>query len=1700
MRTSRQSLALTWRRAVVAAVATALVLVVTPAQVAHAAPGLSVDLKVLLVSDGGEQTAAFAELMDREGVPYTTVNAAPGHPAITDAFLADAATRRGHFQAIILPNQAGTGLSAAEMTALANYERTYGVRQVNAYTFPGASTGQGTPTTVDPLDGAAATVTSAGLEGPFAYLTGSLTIDDIDPAVNEVYAYLAGPAASLPAGETFTPLVNATKGGVSGAIVGVYAHDFREELSITAAYNINQQWFNEVGHGILTWATRGMHLGYHRNYLAVHVDDIFLADSRWSSINNCTPGDTPTCHYSGFEALTGDIRMTAADVTRLVNWQHANGFKFDMLFNGQGSDERTEPEDPEDPESPPRVDLLTNAFLAAKNEFTWVNHTYSHPFLGCLQIAPTVSTSDWHCATTSENTGYYDDTLVPFAQESGGIKWLGTAKLLEEVQKNQAWATDHELPNFDPSALVTGEHSGLLTTPQQPIDNPFLGPVLDTAGIAYTGSDASREEGSRFVSNSSARTLPRHPMNIFYNAGKYADEVDEYNWIYTAAPGGSGICTSSGNSTCITALPNANATQAQSSFLNYIVPIEVRNAYRYVITGDPRPFYAHQSNIAEDGILYPVVKGILDRYTGTHKTTVSPLVTEDLVSLGEIMDRSSDWTAAMAGVSAYVDADGVHVSGPDGTSVPLTVPTGTTVNVGSFEAYDGELSGWFSASSSGALVAVPPTALGGYIGHTVPDAPAAVLGTPGPEFYGSIALTWTAPLETGNSPITDYVIERSLATGTPSWGNPLFFTTESSYLVTGLTENTQYIFRIRAVNAVGTSEWSVNSAPILAKPAQYEATDASVAAPDVVFGNAATVTLTVPTTNGHAPTGTATLTIDGGPYTAGIVGNTATFSVPGLAVGAHPYSVAYGADLYILPLTRTGSLAVTKAAAAATGAVVVHSSPVKTGSYQVTVTPPTGLPEATGGVTVTLSKDGVDKVLTGTLSGGAATLDLPVLPAGTWTAAVAYAGDANYNTATAVGASVESVKAAVTVSGVVGTASTPQSTGTYSVTVAQETGLPDATGNVTVTLTNGAAEPVVVGGTLSTGAVTIDLPVLPAGTWEASVAYVGDDNYAATTVGGASVVSTKAAVTVAGAVNVASTPQKPGTYDVTVTQPDGLAAATGSVTVTLTNGSDTTTATAALSAGAVTIDLPTLHAGTWTASVAYAGDANYNAATVDTNSVDSTKDTASVAGAVGTAPSPQETGTYDIAVTAPSGLALATGSVTVTLAHGSDSHELTGTLTGGAVTVTVPKLPVGTWAASVAYGGDENYAATTVAGAEVVSTTGPVTVTGAVVASPSPQHTGSYSVTLTPEASLAAPTGTVTVTLTKGTDTETITGTLTDGAATLEVPALAAGTWAAAIAYSGDSNYAAPTATGASVLSQPDDVSAVPGSVTKQPTSTTAGSYKVTVTPPSGYTAPSGNVTVVLKRGTSTRTLSGSLSGGTVTLPVARIAAGTWTAEIRYLGDANYAAKTAVGPSVVSVKGAVSKISTSVTKRPTPTKAGTYKITVSPPSTLPHPTGKVTLTLTKGSVTKKIAGTLKSGVVSVTVPKLPNGVWKASVAYAGDATYASKTSAGAYVVVGHTKVSKILTTVTKAPTTKATGSYKVTVTHSTGLPTVTGKVTVTLKKGSTTKKVYGTLSSGAVTVKLPKLPKGTWKVSVAYAGSSVYVKAGATGASVVVTK
>jgi hypothetical protein len=110
---------------------------------AFLAPSLSVDLKVLIISTGtpAEDVGLdyIDDVLDERGVPYDVLDAS--RDTLTAATLASGNT--GFYNGIILTSTdlylpgGGSGFTAAEWTALHNYERTFSVRESVLSGWPG---------------------------------------------------------------------------------------------------------------------------------------------------------------------------------------------------------------------------------------------------------------------------------------------------------------------------------------------------------------------------------------------------------------------------------------------------------------------------------------------------------------------------------------------------------------------------------------------------------------------------------------------------------------------------------------------------------------------------------------------------------------------------------------------------------------------------------------------------------------------------------------------------------------------------------------------------------------------------------------------------------------------------------------------------------------------------------------------------------------------------------------------------------------------------------------------------------------------------------------------------------------------------------------------------------------------------------------------------------------------------------------------------------------------------------------------------------------------------------------------------------------------------------------------------------------------------------------------------------------------------
>lgn len=105
-------------------------------------------------------------------------------------------------------------------------------------------------------------------------------------------------------------------------------------------------------------------------------------------------------------------------------------------------------------------------------------------------------------------------------------------------------------------------------------------------------------------------------------------------------------------------------------------------------------------------------------------------------------------------------------------------------------------------------------------GPTVPETPTAL--SAGSPTTTSLQLSWTAPGNNGGAAITGYFVQFSSDNGM-TWDTATVSTSSNPYSVTGLTASTSYIFRVAAINSVGTGPFS--------NPSSAASTSANTPAP-----------------------------------------------------------------------------------------------------------------------------------------------------------------------------------------------------------------------------------------------------------------------------------------------------------------------------------------------------------------------------------------------------------------------------------------------------------------------------------------------------------------------------------------------------------------------------------------------------------------------------------------------------------------------------------------------------------------------------------------------------------------------------------------------------------------------------------------------------------------------------------------------------
>ena len=219
--------------------------------------------------------------------------------------------------------------------------------------------------------------------------------------------------------------------------------------------------------------------------------------------------------------------MTAADVAYAVEWQRRTGIRLDLAFNGAGSVAA---------DAGAGTDPLTAALVAARNDFGWINHTWSHRYLGCVRDT---STTPWSCAT------------LPIL----GLDPLG--------QRERDRVGDHPQRRVRPAPRAADR-------PDRAGDRRARragGAAADARRQPAAGGGARgrghphdrrrRLAGGRTPAPSAGPSPSRGTRSTSTSTRRRSTEtIDQYNWAHTSrADGGNGECEADG------ALPAARRTR-----------------------------------------------------------------------------------------------------------------------------------------------------------------------------------------------------------------------------------------------------------------------------------------------------------------------------------------------------------------------------------------------------------------------------------------------------------------------------------------------------------------------------------------------------------------------------------------------------------------------------------------------------------------------------------------------------------------------------------------------------------------------------------------------------------------------------------------------------------------------------------------------------------------------------------------------------------------------------------------------------------------------------------------------------------------------------------------------------------------------------------------------------------------------------------
>jgi hypothetical protein len=596
------------------------------------------DMKVLVLLDTTETGAVglhqgILGYLDILGIPYDVIDGADrqsGVPLFTESDLWDG-INHGYYYAVLISTSnvwsefSPLGIDASEKAILKAYGLNFDIRFVTWYGYPSAGDygldfvgALPYPTDVS--------MTTTGQQ-VFNYLKPAATL-----YFTGTYGLLATPAAGADVtslwetagGDTVLAVFQPTDSGehmlftVSGYYPAIPASDPLSPSHIHAQL---------LPYGMINWATKGVFIGERHVYFAPQPDDVLAWGDRWDAVQH------QTIYDFGF-------RLEASDIDNIITWMttfrstepNAGDFMIEMPFNGEGM---LEDEDPVGSGIYP-PGTLTNKVIAVEDQFTWLNHTYTHR----------------------------DLTGVNYSTAYG------------EINDNNLAAIELGLTDYVTTTLLTGAYSGL--------DNTDVISAAYDLGIRHLLVNASAPGYDNPTPNTGIPhpyqpeilQQPRNANNVFYFSTTDEEEADYYNWLY--CPGYQSNPIPSNRCWDYATIISLITSQALMELLDFNV----------------NPTMFHMNNLNDYGsgntLLADFIESLYGKFNAYYNTNV-PILSLRTQEIGALMQTRMDFNASGAsGILAC--GNNITLTTTQTATVPLT-----GVNYGGdTENYAGQNISYFS--------------------------------------------------------------------------------------------------------------------------------------------------------------------------------------------------------------------------------------------------------------------------------------------------------------------------------------------------------------------------------------------------------------------------------------------------------------------------------------------------------------------------------------------------------------------------------------------------------------------------------------------------------------------------------------------------------------------------------------------------------------------------------------------------------------------------------------------------------------------------------------------------------------------------------------------------------------------------------------------------------------------------------------------